>query len=231
MEIRLGESDSFLNSGEAKIVIIHVTCNDGKKVQFPYPADKPISEIYKAVERISTEAIAVPSAVSVSQAEHSPKIAAAGDAAAALAVVHQSTEGEIEREDIVKCIKVNDRGKGATVDLFVGREYRVIKVKKFGGAIDGKMVNIVDYYEVIDDNLDPPNPRRIFTFPDEVVLLRKRVKPVPKVLHKVEETFPCELCHVPVFGVTNSEGKCLGFCSDCNHNTEFKKVENAQSVN
>ena len=60
MQILLGESDSFLHDGTAKIVIVHVTLDSGKKVQFPYPANKPIWKIYEAVSNISDENIVAP---------------------------------------------------------------------------------------------------------------------------------------------------------------------------
>ena len=41
MKISIGESDAFLHrDGRAHMIIIHVTLDSGKKVQFPYEANK-----------------------------------------------------------------------------------------------------------------------------------------------------------------------------------------------
>jgi hypothetical protein len=111
MEIRLGESDSLIHSGKAKMIIVHVTLNDGRKFQFPYKASTPIWKLYEAVAKIKEEPVVVPMQAGVSLVS-----SATAGAEISSVFVPASPNGEIKKGDIVRCIKVEDRGQGATVD-------------------------------------------------------------------------------------------------------------------
>ena len=157
MKIYLGESDAFLHSdGKAHMIIIHVTLDSGKQVQFPYEANKAISEIYESVKNITDEKIVVPLA--------GPSIPATSPAAVVPLVstvaVPSTDDSQIGREDLVRCIKVEPRAKDSPIDIVVGNIYRVLKVHGPVLTIDGKPKKIIDGFDVIDDSSD--TPRRIF---------------------------------------------------------------------
>ena len=157
MEIRLGESDAFLRSdGRAHMIIIHVTLDSGKQVQFPYEADKPISELYESVKNITDEKIVVPLATVplVSVATPAAEVSLSSSVA-----VPPVEDNQISREDLVRCIKVEPRAKDAPVDIEVGHIYRVLKVHGPILTINGKPKKIIDGFDIIDDSSD--TPRRI----------------------------------------------------------------------
>ena len=153
MKIYLGESDSFLHDGEAEMVIIHVELDSGKKVQFPFVDKKPISEIYKAVAKITDEKIVVPSPSNASP-EVRTGLSPAAVVPLASAAVPSADNGQIGREDLVRCIKVEPRAKDSPIDIVVGNIYRVLKVHGPILTIDGKPKKIIDGFDVIDDSSD-----------------------------------------------------------------------------
>lgn len=220
MIITLGEGDSFLHNGETKNIIIHVTFENGKKIQFPYVASKTLSELYSDVENFSDEKIVAspitPIPVIVSQAATVP-----------LAVAAPPITGneEIGREDLVKCVKVEDRGRGATVDISVGGIYRVLQVKGTTIPIDGKMTRIVDGYDVIDDKA--PIQRRIAVLAHEVVFYQKRKQPIPKIAGKIEHRSPCPTCRADMILYKEDTGIFKGTCQLCGTETE-KELKNEQ---
>ena len=184
MKILLGESDAFLHSdGRAHMIIIHVTLDSGKQVQFPYEADKPISELYESVKNIADEKIVVPS-LSNASTEVRTGLSTAVEVPLASAAVPSTNDGQIGREDLVRCIKVEPRAKDSPIDIVVGNIYRVLKVHGPILTIDGKPKKIIDGFDVIDDSSD--TPRRIFAAPSEMEFYQKRKPAPPKVIGKFE---------------------------------------------
>ena len=223
MKIFLGESDSFLHDGKAEIIIIHVEMDNGFKMQFPYPADKPIWQIYEAVSHLhEKERIVVP-LVGLS-------IPTTPTAVVPLAtvVVPSSDNGQIGREDLVRCIKVEPRAKDAPIDIVVGNIYRVLKVHGPRLTIDGKVKQIIDGFDIIDDKSE--TPRRIFAAPSEMEFYQKR-KPAPiKVIGKFESTFLCPHCFILMVAVKEDDGKYHGKCMSCLKESthELKAKEDAK---
>jgi len=211
MEIRLGESDAFLHSdGQAHMIIVHVTMDSGKKVQFPYEADKPISELYKSVLNISDEKIVVPLATVplVSVATPAAEVSLSSSVA-----VPPVEDNQIRKEDLVRCIKVEPRAKDAPIDIAVGNIYRVLKVHGPVLTIDGKLKKIIDGFDIIDDKSE--TPRRIFAAPSEMEFYQKR-KPAPvKVIGKFESIFLCPYCFIMMVATKEDDGKYHGKCMSC----------------
>ena len=229
MKIFLGESDAFLHSdGRAHMIIIHVTLDSGKQVQFPYEADKPISELYESVKNITDEKIVVPSPSNASTEVRSGLSAAAEVSLSSSVAVPPVEDNQISREDLVRCIKVEPRAKDAPIDIVVGNIYRVLKVHGPRLTIDGKVKQIIDGFDVIDDKSD--TPRRIFAAPSEMEFYQKR-KPAPaKVIGKFESTFLCPHCFILMVAVKEDDGKYHGKCMSCLKESthELKAKEDAK---
>jgi len=226
MVILLGESDAFLRSdGRAHMIIIHVTLDSGKQVQFPYEADKPISELYESVKNITDEKIVVPLATVplVSVATPAAEVSLSSSVA-----VPSVEDNQINREDLVRCIKVEPRAKDAPIDIVVGNIYRVLKVHGPRLTIDGKVKQIIDGFDIIDDKSE--TPRRIFAAPSEMEFYQKR-KPAPaKVIGKFESTFLCPHCFILMVAVKEDDGKYHGKCMSCLKESthELKAKEDAK---
>ena len=229
MQISLGESDAFLHSdGRAHMIIIHVTLDSGKKVQFPYEANKAISEIYESVKNITDEKIVVPSPSNASQEVRTGLSPAAEVSLSSSVAVPPVEDNQIGREDLVRCIKVEPRAKDAPIDIVVGNIYRVLKVHGPRLTIDGKVKQIIDGFDVIDDKSD--TPRRIFAAPSEMEFYQKR-KPAPaKVIGKFESTFLCPHCFILMVAVKEDDGKYHGKCMSCLKESthELKAKEDAK---
>ena len=226
MKISLGESDAFLHSdGRAHMIIIHVTLDSGKQVQFPYEADKPISELYESVKNITDEKIVVPLATVplVSVATPAAEVSLSSSVA-----VPSVEDNQIGREDLVRCIKVEPRAKDAPVDIVVGNIYRVLKVHGPRLTIDGKVKQIIDGFDVIDDKSE--TPRRIFAAPSEMEFYQKRKPAPPKVIGKFESTFLCPHCLILMVATKEDDGKYHGKCMSCLKESthELKAKEDAK---
>ena len=229
MKISLGESDAFLHrDGRAHMIIIHVTLDSGKQVQFPYEADKPISDLYDSVKNVTDEKIVVPSPSNASTEVRSGLSAAAEVSLSSSVAVPPVEDNQIGREDLVRCIKVEPRAKDAPIDIVVGNIYRVLKVHGPRLTIDGKVKQIIDGFDVIDDKSD--TPRRIFAAPSEMEFYQKR-KPAPaKVIGKFESTFLCPHCFILMVAVKEDDGKYHGKCMSCLKESthELKAKEDAK---
>jgi hypothetical protein len=226
MVILLGESDEFLyKDRQAHMIIIHVTLDSGKKIQFPYEANKPISELYKDVLKITDEKIVVPLATVplVSVATPAAEVSLSPSVA-----VPPVEDNQIGREDLVRCIKVEPRAKDAPIDIVVGNIYRVLKVHGPRLTIDGKVKQIIDGFDIIDDKSE--TPRRIFAAPSEMEFYQKR-KPAPvKVIGKFESTFLCPYCFIMMVATKEDDGKYHGKCMSCLKESthELKAKEDAK---
>jgi hypothetical protein len=211
MIITLGESDAFLHTdGQAHMIIIHVTLDSGKKVQFPYEANRKISDLYDSVKNVTDEKIVVPLATVplVSVATPAAEVSLSSSVA-----VPSVEDNQIGREDLVRCIKVEPRAKDAPIDIVVGNIYRVLKVHGPRLTIDGKVKQIIDGFDIIDDKSE--TPRRIFAAPSEMEFYQKR-KPAPaKVIGKFESTFLCPHCFMLMVAVKEDDGKYHGKCMSC----------------
>lgn len=161
MKITLCEDNGRFNNGAVSLVILEIVQDGGIVIRIPYQADKTIAELYADVGKVAK---VVPTPVitnKVSEVFPVEKIAA-----------HEipMDRFSIEREDIVKCVKLHPRDPEAGCELTVGNEYRVIDISKQKG--------VIAYYEVLDDKSD--NKIRIPVMPDEIELVRKRVMPAPR---------------------------------------------------
>ena len=191
MDIKISEDNGFLFGGVPTLVVVTVTFDNGKVVRFPYTAEKAISALYEDLSRVNqdevktTPVIIHPSPVNIHPgADVIEKTFPP--------IVDTSRTNEIEREDIVTCVKVEDRGQGASVDIHVGGQYRVLKVHgKSLSMGDGQTRQMIDGYDVIDDQA--PVPFRVYVFAHEVSLLRKHGVKAKKFLTK-EVDLKCPKC-------------------------------------
>jgi hypothetical protein len=229
MKILLGESDSmFHTDGRAHLIIIHVTLDSGKQIQFPCEASKPVSEIYELVKNISDEKIVVPLVQATVPLVSVATPAAVVPLVSTVVASSTDTDNQIGKEDLVRCIKVEPRAKDSPIDIKVGEIYRVLKVHGPRLTIDGKIKQIIDGFDVIDDKSD--TPRRIFAAPSEMEFYQKR-KPAPvKVIGKFESTFLCPYCFILMVAVKEDDGKYHGKCMSCLKESthELKAKEDAK---
>jgi hypothetical protein len=130
--------------------------------------------------------------------------------------------GEIQREDLVKCIFVKERFKdkgGAELiesGLILGKIYRVLKVSKVGVTEPGtnELVWLIKHYELIDDKAEIPT--RIYAFPGEVELFQKRGAPLEKIMVP-SEMFTCSCGTINALLLDTEKNKYIGKCGnpDC----------------
>ena len=193
MKIELCEDNGFLNNGKPTLVVLVI---DGK-IRIPYEATKTIQELYQDVAKM-------PQPKDMSLDENIPSIALNDPTFEKTEKKESSYLNEIEREDIVKCIKKYERDPGADDDLVIGNEYRILDIKKKNGE--------VIQYDVLDDNADMRI--RIPVFPDEIELTRKRIiqpkrSVVPDMIKK------CGQCKEENALLKVSEGRYEGICEKC----------------
>lgn len=162
MKIELCEDNGFLNNGKPTLVVLVI---DGK-TRIPYEATKTIQELYFEVANLSQ----APAVCEIVKEE--PK------------VVEVAESKDIEREDIVKCVRLEkDLDGNVNEDVEIGKEYRIIDIIKVQGNLA--------CYEVLDDNKD--DKIRIPIRPDEVELVRKHFKKKPR-RQSYEITKRCAEC-------------------------------------
>jgi hypothetical protein len=189
MKLELLETDSLSNKGVAKNIVVSI---DGRRIILPIKTTLQglLELVRKAGLKPQTDI-------------HTEMLVKESTKAIDDTIINATSE--IQKEDIVKCVRVLERAQGADVDIRMGGEYRVLGMKKIvsGGQ------TVVEHYEVVDDNA--PVPRRVMVSPVEVVLLRKHVAGPKKVL-VYEEMFPCkcgEPCALTLDAVKN---KYIGQC-------------------
>ena len=191
MEIKLSEDNGFLFGGVPTLVVVTVTFDNGKVVRFPYQAEKAISALYEDLSRVNVEEVAKSFVLEVARPKE-VKLSVPRET-----VETVTNQNEIEREDIVTCIKVEDRGQGATVDLHVGGEYRVLKVHAQSVTLaDGLTKRVVNGYDIVDDTA--PVQFRTFVAAHEVALARKH-GPKPKKFLTKEVDLKCPGCGEVVY--------------------------------
>lgn len=225
MQITLCEDDGIFFDGVPRNVILLVKFDDGKQIRVPYSAEKSISAMYEDLNRIAPQA--VNQEVVVSQA--ALDIMNVNFKYKPLPVTIQALQpkedksGVIEKEDIVTLIKLESRGEGASCDLMVGHEYRVISIIGSGVTLPGsdKITQIVHGYDVVNDNGDRPERTRVF--PHEVALKRKRVPPPPMVKPLTEEILYCPMCAAA--NALILEGSAFkGICIGCQNDISIERV-------
>lgn len=184
MKIEICEHDGFI-SGKPTLVILLITFPDGKQVRFPYKANRTLAQMFGDVQKLNI----IEESRSFNK-EHLLKI---------VDCIQKREDGIIEREDIVRCVKLHEREQGSDNDLAVGNEYRVVNIEKLNGQIVA--------YEVIDDNAD--FRMRIKVFPEEIELVRKFVPPAPrKQVFEVTKTCQCGQINALELNGDRYEGKC-----------------------
>lgn len=221
MQITLMEDDGIFFEGVPRNVILLVKFNDGRSIRIPYPADKPISALYQDLNSISDK---LPQDMPVAVIEEDTSFLKSKlSVVAPLVVKEMATEilkedrsNIIENEDIVTVVKLEDR-EGATMELQVGQECRVLKVISTGVTLPGNdfITKIPQGYDVINDQAG--RPERIRLFPHEVQLKRKRVPPPPMGKKEIEEILHCPFCDAPnalILKGSSFEGICAGCQND-----------------
>ena len=240
MKIILEENDSFIQQDKhAKMIIVAVTMDDGKFIRFPYSAERTFSDLIFDIDAKITCAgfgvrpnlryeNVVPSPSNASQEVRTGLSPAAEVSLSSSVAVPPVEDNQIGREDLVRCIKVEPRAKDAPIDIVVGNIYRVLKVHGPRLTIDGKVKQIIDGFDVIDDKSE--TPRRIFAAPSEMEFYQKR-KPAPiKVIGKFESTFLCPYCFIMMVATKEDDGKYHGKCMSCLKESthELKAKEDAK---
>lgn len=217
MQIVLCEDDGLFNNGVPKNVILHVTFDDEREIRVPYSADKPISELYKDLRKISNTNGHLPKIEAVRHVDG--QIKAIQDPLPVEVVINN---GKIEKEDIVTLIKLEDR-EGATCPLQLGNQYRVIGIKAVGITKPGEstVTSIVQTYDIVDDS--SPRPERIVVFPHEVQLFRKRTPQNKAPKPAIEEILTCPKCAVEnslALDKDTFKGRCIG----CGLDIKIKRI-------
>lgn len=225
MKITLEEDNGFLNDGKPTLVILVVTDESGKSVRLPYEATKTIQELYDDVysffkSELKPAKFYEPHKFDEKNDPFHPDRIIKNDPIRDIA-----KSNTIEREDIVRCVKIHPREEGADEDLTIGDEYRVIDIKKKKGR--------VQYYDLLDDKAD--NKYRITVLPDEVELIRKR-KPKTNPVKKdyKQEIVKCDECKeenaIDMISETTDQTMFQGACEKCGFMIKRSLIKNAESV-
>ena len=191
MNISFVGDDSIMFDGVPKNVIVQVTFGN-EKTTFPYPAKKTIAALFADVNKIDGKPIKLNSISTAMFATSKP-----------LNNVLFNETNEICREDVVRCVKVNERDVGIDADKIpvVGNEYRIIQIHRKNG--------VAHYYEVINDKSELPIRMAMFT--DEIELLRKHIPQEKKTVLSEIVKCPCgEEVAIDLIGDTYS-----GACPNC----------------
>lgn len=229
MQILLCEDDGIFFEGVPRNVILLVKFDDGKQIRVPYSAEKSISAMYEDLNRIypfatrnyvkedESKPLEFEEQIKLIQEIPNKVEELTKDIPSRLfQSVKEDKAGVIEKEDIVTLVKLESRGEGASCDLMLGHEYRIISIVQSGVTLPGsdKITQVVHGYDVVNDNGDRPERTRVF--PHEVALKRKRIPPPVAVKPKVEEILRCPMCdalNALVLEGSNFEGTCQG-CSN-----------------
>lgn len=206
--ITLEEDNGFLTDGKPTLVVLVVADDQGKQVRIPYEATRTIQELYQDVAKIEFKAVVAPF---VNQIDPPPlpkeAVKPYQDDLHKRLDHGQVLKNEIEREDIIKCIKQEkDLDGNVNEDIEVGKEYRVLDIYKNQGK--------VIYYDVLDDEKD--SKIRIPILPCEVELVKKHT------IHPKRKTVPdmiksCEICGEQNAIQLNGD-KYEGKCEKCGAN-------------
>lgn len=198
MRIELCEDNGSLSAeGKPTLVILVITKDDGKQIRVPYQANKKISDLYVDARKlaINKDIESIEQFVS-QQKEHSSQV-----------ILDSSNNKEIQREDIVTCIRQEKDIDGNVNDeIEIGKQYRVIDIIKKAGKIL--------YYEVLDDAKG--DRIRVPILPSEVELTKKFVRTNPPRKEVFEITKKCTCGEIVV--LTLNENIYEGTCEVCREN-------------
>lgn len=233
MQITLMEDDGVFFGGIPRNVILVVKFDDGTQMRVPYSAEKSISALYEDLRNIlpSTafnRTVLEPSLTIEDLATLPVKIAElAKDKPSKLReklLPVPDKSHVIEKEDIVTLVMLDPgRDPGASCDLVVGQEYRVVRVISTGVTLPGRsdITQMVQGYDIVDDH--GPRPERTRVGPHEVQLLRKRVPPITKTVGLVEEILHCPTCSCA--NAMSLDGDVFkGQCASCLTDVEIKRI-------
>ncbi len=225
MKIELCEDNGFLNDGKPTLVVLVI---DGVH-RIPYEATKTIQELYEDVAKmplvLDPDKVTLPLDITPVSVQIPPENIIKTSDHTDFSKLSQEPNGklilltdEIEKEDIVKCVKVHPRLEGADVDLEVGGEYRVLSIKKERGQVMS--------YDLMNDN--SKTQFRITCTPDEVELLRKRkIKTNPVKTDYKQEIMKCAVCHTEN-ALELVGDKYVGECTKCKAKLIMPRPVNAE---
>lgn len=222
MKIELCEDNGFLSTdGKPSLVVLVVTGDDGNQMRIPYAAKNTIATLYKDVKNflISKNIDRIENVVAWDSDKEAIAIQCGDNIEKKFA---EKDSKVIEREDIVKCIRLEkDLDGNVNEDITVGKTYRVIEIIK-------KDKNVV-LYEVLDDEKN--NKIRISVLPSEVMLFRKSVRTSAPRVQNLETIEKCT-CGADVCLASSIGGKVYeGTCDTCRNVIKIpRKVNNAKST-
>ena len=222
MKIELCEDNGFLSpDGKPSLVVLVVTGDDGHQIRIPYAAKNTIATLYKDVKKFfnTYDIDKIEDVVSGNSDKEAIAIQYGDNIAKKFA---EKDSKVIEREDIVKCIRLEkDLDGNVNEDIAVGKTYRVIEIIK-------KDKNVV-FYEVLDDEKN--NKIRISVLPSEVILFKKFVRTSAPRVQNLETIEKCT-CGADVCLTSSISGKVYeGTCETCRNIIKIpRKVNNAKST-
>lgn len=204
MKIELTDSNGCIQpDGIPTLVILLI---DGMR-RIPYPADRTIQQLYYDVQKLNKDATGPHGQGSV------------GEVAPQQLPPPLQDLNTIQREDIVKCVKMRPRDPGSNQDLKVGDEYRVVEIISKNKIVEG--------YELIDDNSD--FRMRITVTPDEIELVRKAPPKKPREMN-FQITKNCECGEINVLELNGNQYECN--CVKCGkHLIENRPSKEVSNVN
>lgn len=231
------ESDKEIS---CKVLTYELVLNDGRSMQFTRSYDEPVGKFYDwicntvlpATEHkeptlvLNTDKVTLPLHITpadlvVERATQSERQLLEQDVKTIGDHIEEH-RFEIQREDIVKCVKVHPRDEDADVDLEVGGQYRVLSIKKDRGQVTS--------YDLINDNSTVQF--RITCAPDEIELLRKRkIKTNPVKTDYKQEIMKCSNCQTEnALDLTPEGDKYSGKCTKCKAQLIMPSAANAKST-
>jgi hypothetical protein len=195
IKIELTDGDGDIHDdGLPRLIVVNVTYSGGKVKRFPWQADKSITELFGALGNVKVSRENIEESITKEDIEAVRKVVLA-DAGI------RSTE--IERGDIVKCVKINGQNlgpaAGGTIFLRKGALYEVQEVLQVG-------------YEVVEVN--GAEMRRILADFDEVELVEKgKLSRAAKDL-TLTAVRKCPACGEDT-AIPKGDNGYMGACSGC----------------
>lgn len=240
MQIQLCEDDGLFHDGIPTLVVLVIKFDDGKTKRIPYPADRTISALYEDLNSIAPQVAELPQEpindFEKTYRETVNVLANRIQRNEALEANKNNSKIDksniIEKEDIVTMVKMHERDKGATCDLIVGNDYRVMECIGPRVTLPGRndITQMIEGYDVIDDHA--PIQRRLRVFPDEIVLKSKRLSKIIEKVIAVEEILPCPYCQKSLSLVlegTDFVGNCEN-CKDIKQTKEDVEIRIARII-
>ena len=222
MKIEIIGDDSFMHKdNKAEMVIVSIAGS-----QFPFSASKTITELCEVAKqlpiKLSTDFL-MPFDFKPGIVGHIVKCGFCGDTGkvdgqpCVCVQREQLNSNIIEREDLVKCTRINSTDlqgvAGPDREIVTGGIYRVLKISMSNG--------IVTFYDIIDDNAAVP--RRLQVYPNEVELYKKHgARPEKKMVY--EERANCGFCGEDnVLWLNEVKNKYVAICTKCGKQIEKER--------